>query len=307
MNAVVEKPRKIVTNGTTRRIPADEPVFLLRAQDQYAAAAVRHWAGLVEAGGGDPEIIGTARTHADKMDAWPVKKIPDLPRVENSFVTVPETTLPDGTVVPEFQVGRYLSTMNEDGKAMISSEAVPTVEINYFDAIQACEAAGYKLIRETQALALAWNIYNVGENWTGGAVGVGSLYQGLRNDTVDEAQPNDYEPEDADERRWFVLSNGERIYDAAGHLFTWVFDDVQGDERGVIAKPFTAESLSIATAPHKSREKGIGWLPSLPCDWSGRALIRGGYWGSGGGAGVFFLGYVWPDGDYGSVGFRRPK
>ena len=29
--------KKIITNGTTRRIPADEPVFLLRGQDQFAS------------------------------------------------------------------------------------------------------------------------------------------------------------------------------------------------------------------------------------------------------------------------------
>lgn len=302
----MEQTKKVTTNGTTRRIPANEPVFLLRGQDQFAAAAVRHWAGLVEAGGGDPEIIGTARAHADKMDAWPSKKVPDLPKVEDLFVTVPETTLPNGTVVPAFTVGRYLCTV-DDGDATVSADAVPTVEITYFDAIKACDAAGLKLIRETQALAIAWNIYNHGENWTGGKVGEGKLFQGLRDDTVDEAQSNDYEPEDQDERRFFVLSNGERIYDAAGHLFTWVFDDVQGDERGVIAKPFAADSLSISTAPHKSREKGIGWIPSLPCDWSGGALVRGGCWRSGGGAGVFNLGYGHPGYGGVSVGFRYTK
>jgi hypothetical protein len=223
------------------------------------------------------------------------------------FVTVPETTLPNGLVIPEFQVGRYLSTVGEDGHATVSADAVPTVDINYHAARQACENAGLLLIRETQELSIAWNIYNVGENWTSGTVGEGKLFQGLRNDTVDEAQSNDYEPEDSSERRWFVLSNGERIYDAAGHLFTWVFDDVQGDERGLIAKPFTADSLSIATAPHKSKVKGIGWMPSLPCDWSGRALLRGGCWDSGDYAGVFYLSGGHPDYDGNYVGFRCTK
>lgn len=59
-------------------IPEDEPVFLLRGQDRYAAEAVRAWADNVEAGGGDPEIVRLAREQADSMDAWVKHKDPDL-------------------------------------------------------------------------------------------------------------------------------------------------------------------------------------------------------------------------------------
>jgi len=70
----------ITTNGTTRLIPDDEPVFLLRGQDKHAADTVRHWARLVEADGcGLNPIAAVAREHADKMEAWPKKKQPDLP------------------------------------------------------------------------------------------------------------------------------------------------------------------------------------------------------------------------------------
>jgi hypothetical protein len=62
------------------KIPADEPVFLLRAQDAVAADVVRCWADLNLAHGGDPELSRLARAHADLMDAWPVRKLPDLPR-----------------------------------------------------------------------------------------------------------------------------------------------------------------------------------------------------------------------------------
>lgn len=70
----------ITTNGTTRLIPDDEPVFLLRGQDAHAADTVRYWAGKVAYHDGDPEIVRIAREHAAKMDAWPKKKQPDLPR-----------------------------------------------------------------------------------------------------------------------------------------------------------------------------------------------------------------------------------
>jgi hypothetical protein len=69
----------IVTNGTVRVIPADEPVFLLRGQDRHAAETVMFWAERVETAGGDPDIVRVAREHAAKMDAWPKKKAPDLP------------------------------------------------------------------------------------------------------------------------------------------------------------------------------------------------------------------------------------
>lgn len=69
----------IVTNGTIRCIPADEPVFLIRGQDVVGAAAVRAWADLAEANGAKPDIIAVAREHALKMEAWAAKKTPDLP------------------------------------------------------------------------------------------------------------------------------------------------------------------------------------------------------------------------------------
>lgn len=69
----------ITTNGTTRLIPDDEPVFLVRGQDVNGGGTVRFWANMALGSGADPEIVRIAREHADKMDAWPKKKVPDLP------------------------------------------------------------------------------------------------------------------------------------------------------------------------------------------------------------------------------------
>lgn len=60
-------------------IPPDEPVFILRAQDKVAARTVRAWAEYNIDVGGDPYLSNMARVHADLMDAWPVKKLADLP------------------------------------------------------------------------------------------------------------------------------------------------------------------------------------------------------------------------------------
>lgn len=224
----------------------------------------------------------------------------------SEFVTVPETTLPNGLIVPAFEVSRFLCTV-ADGKATVQADAVPTVDINYHDAVKACDAAELKLIRETQALAIAWNIYNVDANWAGGKVGEGDLRQGLHNGSVGEAQSNDYESDDSDEDRRFYLSNGAVIYDAAGHLYTWVFDDVQGDEHGIVASKFATDSISTTTCPDDSMERGTGWRPSSGANWSGSALLRGGRWVGGDRAGVFFLYSTHPGFDYVSVGFRSTK
>lgn len=77
-NALDASP--VTTNGTTRLIPRDEPVFLIRGQDAVGGPAVRAWADLAAANGASPDILRIAREHADKMDAWPKKKTADLPK-----------------------------------------------------------------------------------------------------------------------------------------------------------------------------------------------------------------------------------
>lgn len=262
----------------------------------------------------DKHAIPAAAAYADSCAmAYPAlakdlrAKVAAAVAVQSEFITVPETTLPNGTVVPSFQVGRYLSSEGPAGIPLSTPNATPWIEIDYHEARKACETAGSKLITETQALAIAWNISQQDVNWTGGKVGEGNIFMGIHKGNVDEAQPGTYESEDPEERRWHVLSNGDRINDFAGNAYTWVFDDVQGDEQGLIAKPFADDSPSITTAPYPSMEKGTGWRPRAGSDWSGRALVRGGCWDSVDLAGVFDLGHGWPGSDVVSVGFRCTK
>lgn len=60
-------------------IPADEPVFLLRAQDAFAYRAVKYWCAMAAEYGCTPEMISAAQDQADRMKNWPQKKVPDLP------------------------------------------------------------------------------------------------------------------------------------------------------------------------------------------------------------------------------------
>jgi len=222
------------------------------------------------------------------------------------FIIVPAVTLPSGTLVPAFQVGQYACGRGEDSKAIVTPKAAPWVCINYRTAVQACKAAGYRLITELQWIAIAHDVANQACNWTGRVVGEGELFQGLRKWSVKAAQPGVHQPTDATERRWLTLSNGERIYDMNGNAFQWVFDDAQGDAEGIVARPFDAASPSLQ-APFPPMKKGMGWRPPAGANWFGFALLRGGYWGSGSDAGAFCLSYDGPGYEGDDVGFRCTK
>jgi formylglycine-generating enzyme required for sulfatase activity len=223
------------------------------------------------------------------------------------FVTVPEIKLPNGTVVPSFLAGKFHSGRNKSGILTIDATHKPHVEINYHDTRKACQDAGLNLVTELQYLAIAYDITQQDENWTGGKVGEGKVYQGLHKGKHGGGLAGNIESTDPEERRWHVLSNGERIYDFSGNVFSWVFDDVQGDEDGVVAKPFADDSPTVTTAPYGNREHGIGDTSVGSGDWSGFALVRGGYWGSYDDAGVFYLNHLRPGYDLGYVGFRCTK
>ena len=222
-----------------------------------------------------------------------------------NFITVPDTTLPNGITVPSFKVGQFVCSKNEDGKAIVTPDGKPWVHINYTEARKACEEIGGALITELQWLALAHDVVNQDCNWTGSKIGEGDLFQGLRNGTVSEAQPGDYVSTDPTEQRWLTLSNGERICDLNGNIYQWIFDNVQGDDNGIIARDFDEDSPSITTPPYPSEEKGMGNYETW--DWSGHALVRGGYWCSEFHAGVFYLDLDWPVRRSGGVGFRCTK
>lgn len=231
------------------------------------------------------------------------RKAFEMELAASEYITVPEVTLPGGLIVPSFRCAKFLSSRGRNDTPLSLFTAEPWVEISYQEARDAAKKAGLNLITETQCLAIAFNVSQQGINWTGGEVGKGDMFQGLRNGGFKAAQPANCEPDDETERRWFELSNGERIYDFAGNAFTWVFDDVQGDEQGLpsMIKKF---SPSLTTAPFPPVKKGMGYRPERRCDWSGSALVRGGYWFSQSFAGAFNLGFACHERCCDHVGFR---
>jgi hypothetical protein len=65
------------------KIAADEPVFLLRANDMLASGPVRYYAAIAKDSGLD-DIAKMAYEWADRMDDWRERngkgKLPDIPR-----------------------------------------------------------------------------------------------------------------------------------------------------------------------------------------------------------------------------------
>jgi hypothetical protein len=64
---------------SAKKIAPDEPVFLLRGQDRWAARVVRYYADLLEASGTPQAHIDAVRKHALEMQNWRPKKSPDYP------------------------------------------------------------------------------------------------------------------------------------------------------------------------------------------------------------------------------------
>lgn len=54
---------------TEKKIPENEPAFLLRAQDVHAPATLRFYADLLEKAG-NPEMAQELRLHARQMVVW---------------------------------------------------------------------------------------------------------------------------------------------------------------------------------------------------------------------------------------------
>ncbi|MES2148624.1 MAG: hypothetical protein V4508_02415 [Pseudomonadota bacterium] len=231
---------------------------------------------------------------------------------ENEFVRVPGRTFTNGFavpfVVPDFFVGKFLTGFNDDGSVSIGPDVVPTVRISYFDAAAKCAAAGVSMLTLAQSAVLALDVAEQAANWSGGAVGVGKLMQGLHLGTVSGAVAGTYVSPKESERRGFVLSTGEVVDDVAGHLFTWLRDDIHGDERGLVAvEGFPENSPVVSGAPFPSMQQGVGYYPDAGEDWSGNALFRGGCWYSNAYAGVFRLNLGSPGYSSSDVGVRCTK
>jgi hypothetical protein len=65
------------TSETLAKAADDEPIFVLRANDEIAETTVRHWAAVAIVRGVDGAKVLQALEVADAMRDWPRKKLPD--------------------------------------------------------------------------------------------------------------------------------------------------------------------------------------------------------------------------------------
>ena len=72
------KPLYNLINTEEDPIPPDEPVFIIRAQDDLGELVVRFYAMLVECHLHNPRFAAKVREHADLFAVWPTRKRPDL-------------------------------------------------------------------------------------------------------------------------------------------------------------------------------------------------------------------------------------
>lgn len=68
-----KKFEHIQERESKKRIPQDEPVFLIRGQDKLGPMIVEQWANAHELAGGHPAITAGARAQAFKMREWQAK------------------------------------------------------------------------------------------------------------------------------------------------------------------------------------------------------------------------------------------
>lgn len=67
-----------ITKSNGDRLPDNEPVFIFRAQDKYAANVLRYYAFIVSMEkGNEYKIVADAILYAKNFDRWPFHKTPD--------------------------------------------------------------------------------------------------------------------------------------------------------------------------------------------------------------------------------------
>jgi len=64
-------------NSCFSKAADDEPLFVLRAQDSFAAPLIEHWIGWAQESGVNGAKIAEAKALVELMYAWPKRRKPD--------------------------------------------------------------------------------------------------------------------------------------------------------------------------------------------------------------------------------------
>ena len=177
--------------------------------------------------------------------------------------------------VNSFCVMKFHAKNDGSGNATTGAMGTPWFNIDQPTAKTKCTdlGAGYDLISNPEWMTIARNIEAQGANWTGGSRGAGKLISGFTNSSnednpplavFDETNPWDgtgVDPRYASgithsvlelntmenvyrQKRTFLLSNGQIIWDMTGNIKTWV-DWTLGGSLG--SAPTTCDGQALAT------------------------------------------------------------
>ncbi len=193
------------------------------------------------------------------------------------------------------------------------------------DAITYCQSIGGHLITNNEWMTIARNVERQGSNWcalngTGCGNSPGSQYLvaghndngpalGLQASTDDTkgcygTVTKDVDPTcgtGATQRRTHYLSNGEVIWDLAGNLWGWTDNTIYGADKPVGNPSAWVEWTAVssygtlsfdqlkASNSAWSSSQRVGQYYQGSASGGPYAFLRGAYWGSSSGAGVFAL------------------
>jgi uncharacterized membrane protein len=194
---------------------------------------------------------------------------------------------------------------------------------------------GCHLITGAEWMTIAQNVLGVASNWSGGSVGSGYIYSGHNDNApakalvADANDANGYSGETntgGNQRRTLTLTNGEVIWDMAGNVYEWVQGTIAGGQQPGLSgdtdytwKEWNNGSLLMNGLPALSQPsstgisgisgwsstQGIGQLLSNYSESTTHTFRRGGYWDTGGFAGVLNLSLLYSsDVAYASLGMR---
>lgn len=242
-------------------------------------------------------------------------------RVTNDSAPVAVTALicPTGfIVVPgsstygtgDFCVMKY-EAKNVGGIATSQASGTLWTNINQINAITTAAAAcsGCHLISEPEWLTIAQNVLGVASNWSGNAVGSGSVYVGHSDNSPANAIDADTNDSNgyfntgniagSNQRRTLTLSNGAIIWDFAGDVFELTSGTSTTGKPGVTGAGWGNRDWTTVTNPGSlaynpsptasgvsgsgswGNSQGMGVISSNADDTSLTTFIRGGYWGLG--------------------------
>lgn len=134
---------------------------------------------------------------------------------------------------------------NVGGVATSQPALTPWVSITRNNARTACTDAGFRLISNAEWQTVARSLEATASNWSGGAVGTGLMFRGHSDnnpagpqaisDSADVYSDTGNTAAQAmgsgkEQRRSMTLANGAVIWDLAGNVWEWVYDDISGND-----------------------------------------------------------------------------